>query len=196
MSQSPFAQLARWLGFDRNPLRRPADRVEALVRLLAVLGIAVAVVLGVLLGVRSYGDGVQAEGEQARTRHLTEATLLEDVTPPRLSAAGATAGRARAEWAAVNGLHWTSGIEAASTRRAGDVVQIWTDDTGAPVRRPQDRETTIVAAVTVATGLPLSAAAALALIVVGTRLVNQRRARSAWEAQWTVVEPMLRINGR
>lgn len=196
MSQSPFARLARWLGLDRNPLRRLADRVEALVRLAAVMGVAVAVVLGVVFGVHSYGNGVRAEGEQARTRQLTEATLLEDVAQPKLSAAGAVGGHVRARWQAVNGLEWTSGIDVTSTRRAGDVVQIWTDDNGTPVRRPQDRETTIVAAITVAIGLPLAVGSLMCLVVIGTRLVNQRRARRAWEAQWTVVEPTWRINGR
>jgi hypothetical protein len=194
MSQSSFARFARWLGFDRNPLRRPADRVEALVRLVAVVGVVVAVVLGVVFGTQAYSDGVRAEAEQARSRHLTEATLLEDAARP--SVTGAAAVHVRARWTAVNGLEWTSGIDVASTRRAGEVVRIWTDDNGAPVRRPQDRETTIVAAVTIATGLPLAATMLLALLVIGTRSVNQRRARRAWEAQWTVVEPTWRINGR
>ena len=38
MSNSPPARLARWLGLDRNPLRRTCDRVEAALRLIVLLG--------------------------------------------------------------------------------------------------------------------------------------------------------------
>ena len=32
-----LARLARWLGFDRNPLRRGTDRVEAVLRLVMMI---------------------------------------------------------------------------------------------------------------------------------------------------------------
>ena len=38
-----LARLARWLGFDRNPLRRGTDRVEAALRLVMVVLVVVAV---------------------------------------------------------------------------------------------------------------------------------------------------------
>ncbi|MFF4778253.1 Rv1733c family protein [Microtetraspora fusca] len=196
MSQNPFARLARWLGFDRNPLRRRCDRIEAIVRLIAIMGVAVAVVLGVLFGVRTYGDGLRTEAAQAQARHLIRATLLQDVPARGLSPSGIAVGRARAEWTDAAGTHRTGVIEAPPGKRAGEVVQIWTDDGGMPTRRPQDRETTVVAAMTVGLGLPTGAAALLTLLVLGTRTVNQRRATRAWEAQWSVVEPMWRINGR
>nr|WP_067171924.1 hypothetical protein [Microtetraspora niveoalba] len=165
-------------------------------RLIAVVGVAVAAVLGILFGVRAYGDGVRTETAQAHSRHLTRATLLQDVPARGLAPSGVAVGRGRAEWTSVTGAHRTGLIEAPPGRHTGDVVQIWTDDTGAPARRPQDRETTVVAAMTVGLGLPTGAAALLTLLVLGTRTVNQRRATRAWEAQWSVVEPMWRINGR
>ncbi|MEZ0072417.1 hypothetical protein [Planotetraspora sp. GP83] len=196
MSQNPFARFARWLGLDRNPLRRRCDRVEAVVRLVSVLGVIIAVVLGVVLGIRAYGDGVKAEARQAHARHPVSATLTENVSAPRLSAAGSAMGHARAVWRAPDGTERAGTIEAVAAKRAGDVVTVWIDDRGALTQRPQDRETTIVSALTVGTGLPLAAAAFLAMVVVVTRTINQRRARRVWEAQWTVVEPMWRINGR
>ncbi|WP_169983282.1 hypothetical protein [Microbispora sp. H10836] len=196
MSQNLFARLARWLGLDRNPLRRRCDRVEAVVRLAAVLGVVVAIVFGVMLGIREYGKGLRTEAQQAHDRHQVVATLTGDVTAPRLSVAGAAVGHAQAAWVAPDGTAKAGVIEVPPSRRAGDTVRIWTDDDGVIAPRPQDRETTVVAALTVGTGVPLAAAAILALLATCTRLVNQRRARRVWEAQWTVVEPMWRINGR
>src|ERR1700745_1571865 len=37
-----LTRLARWLGFDRNPLRRSTDRVEAALRLVMIILVVVA----------------------------------------------------------------------------------------------------------------------------------------------------------
>ncbi|TQS23246.1 hypothetical protein FLX08_05025 [Microbispora hainanensis] len=161
-----------------------------------MLGIVAAIVFGVMLGMREYGNGLKTEAEQARTRHQVVATLTGNVATPRLSVAGAAVGHAQATWVAPDGTVRAGVIEVSPNRNAGETVRIWTDDKGVITPRPQDRETTVVAALTVGTGVPLAATAILALLVTCTRLVNQRRARRAWEAQWTVVEPMWRINGR
>lgn len=196
MTQNPFARFARWLGLDRNPLRRRCDRVEALVRLVAVLGVMVAVVLGVMLGIRAYGNGLKTEAQQRHERHQVTATLIDEVAAPRLSPAGAAVGHVRARWQAPDGNVWEGTIDASASKHAGDTVKIWTDERGALAPRPQDRETTVVSAITVGVGVPLAAATLLAMLVAATRAVNQRRAKRAWEAQWTVVEPTWRINGR
>ena len=38
-----LARLARWLGFDRNPLRRGTDRIEAALRLVLMIMLVAAV---------------------------------------------------------------------------------------------------------------------------------------------------------
>jgi hypothetical protein len=195
MSQNPFARLARWLGLDKNPLRRTCDRVEAAVRLAAIVGFLAVLVLGVVLAAQTYGNGVRTEAAQARVRHLTSATLKENVTIPKISAAGAATGHAQATWKGRDGSAWEGDIEAPPNARAGQVVKIWIDDRGQIAQPPQDRETTVVAALTVGTGLPMFAAVGLGLAVLITRVINVRRARRAWEAQWTEVEPTWRING-
>ena len=54
-SRSPetsLARLARWLGFDRNPLRRGTDRVETALRLVMII-----VMLAVIPAPRSRPGG-------------------------------------------------------------------------------------------------------------------------------------------
>jgi hypothetical protein len=41
--ETSLARLTRWLGFDRNPLRRGSDRVEGALRLVMIILVAVAV---------------------------------------------------------------------------------------------------------------------------------------------------------
>jgi hypothetical protein len=71
-------------------------------------------------------------------------------------------------------------------------VTVWTDQRGELTRKPQDRETTVVTAVTTGLGIPLGGVGVFGLVVITVRLVNQRRARRRWEAEWNAVEPSWR----
>jgi hypothetical protein len=193
MSKSPLTRLARWLGLDRNPLRRRSDRMEAAVRLTALLGVIFAVVVGVAMGFRSFHQGVRAEAEQAGTRHLTKAVLVQAAVSPRIAPAGGVVpGHARAQWKAPDGTMRQGNVEAEPTKRTGDVVMVWTDQRGGLTRRPQDRETTLVTSITTGLGIPMGATGVFGLVVITVRMVNQRRARRRWEAEWNAVEPSWR----
>ncbi len=193
MSKSLFTRPARWLGLDRNPLRRRSDHVEAAVRLTAVIGVVVAVVIGIVLGLQSYRKGVQAEEYQANTRHLTKAVVIRDAAPPKVApSGGVVTPRAQASWKAPDGTVREGYIEAEPAKHVGDTVLIWTDQNGAVTTKPQDRETTLVTAITHGVGIPLGAFAVFGGLAIGVRVVNQRQARRRWEAEWNVVEPSWR----
>jgi hypothetical protein len=193
MSKSLFTRPARWLGFDRNPLRRRSDHVEAAVRLTAVIGVVVAVVIGIVLGLQSYRQGVRAEEHQASTRHLTQAVVIQGAAPPKVAPSGGVVSpRAHVTWKAPDGTAREGYVEAEPAKRAGDTVLIWTDQRGAVTTRPQDRETTTVTSITRGVGIPLGAFAVFGGLVIGVRVVNQRQARRRWEAEWNVVEPSWR----
>ena len=50
--ETSLARLARWLGFDRNPLRRGTDRVEAALRLVMII-LMVAVIPAAVADMRT-----------------------------------------------------------------------------------------------------------------------------------------------
>ena len=74
-----LARLARWLGFDRNPLRRGTDRVESALRLLMILLVVTAVPAAAVAAGR-WADHYalhRAQAQRAVDRQVT-AVLLED----------------------------------------------------------------------------------------------------------------------
>ncbi|MEV5413228.1 hypothetical protein AB0K60_30900 [Thermopolyspora sp. NPDC052614] len=193
MSNSPPARLVRWLGLDRNPLRRRSDRVECALRLMALLGLIMAVIAGIGIGARAYEQGVRTEQEHKRTRYQTPAVLVQDLRSPGVApVTGVIPGRARAEWTAPDGTPRKGLVEVEPGRRTGDTVLIWIDQRGEPTRPPQDRGTTMAGAISSGTAVPLGTAAIATLVLVTTRIVNQRRAAHLWEAEWTIVEPSWR----
>lgn len=193
MSNSPPARLARWLGLDRNPLRRTCDRVEAALRLIVLLGIVVAVIAGINMGMRAYDQGLRVEQEHKRTRQQVPAVLIQDLTRPGVAPAGGVIpGRARAEWKAPDGSLRRGLVEVDPARRTGDTVLVWVDRSGDLTRPPQDRGTTTAAAISSGLAVPLAAVAISTVLLVATRVVNQRRAARRWEAEWTIVEPSWR----
>ncbi|WP_157522202.1 Rv1733c family protein [Herbidospora cretacea] len=195
MAANPVIRFRRWLGFDRNPLRRPCDRVEAAVRRLAVLVMLAAVVCGLVLGTRAYGEGIHTEHEQAHARHATEATLLGDARMHTSVNAPATA-TVPASWQGLDGRSHEGLIQAPVLAVKGQKVTIYTDAQGKVVPHPRDRETTVVAALTVGTGVPLMAIVGTCALLGLTRVLVWRRVRREWADAWTVVEPTWRINGR
>src|SRR5438270_4089297 len=73
------ARLSRWLGLDRNPLRRGTDRVEAALRLVLII-LLVLVVPAAAVAAGRWADHKamrQAQVEQA-ANHLVTAVLLRN----------------------------------------------------------------------------------------------------------------------
>ncbi|GIH26495.1 hypothetical protein Aph01nite_48050 [Acrocarpospora phusangensis] len=194
VSRGPVVRFTRWLGLDRNPLRRRSDRVEGLIRLLSVFGLLASVVLGALFGVRTYREGLRLEAEQQRSRHPVDATLLE-TAGPKLTVASPAAGPVMAAWKGPNGIPHQGIIDAPALWHKGQTVHVWVDDRGEIVPRPRDRETTFISGMTVGVAIPVFTLAAVSLLLLTTRLLAVRRARNQWAAEWTAVEPTWRISG-
>ena len=74
-----LARLARWLGIDRNPLRRGTDRVEAALRLVMILLVVVAVPAAAVAAGRWADHYALHRAQAERTvNHQVTAVLLAD----------------------------------------------------------------------------------------------------------------------
>ena len=73
-----LAKLARWLGIDRNPLRRGTDRVEATLRLVMILLMVAAVPAAVAAGRWADHYALHRAQVQRAVNHQVTAVLLED----------------------------------------------------------------------------------------------------------------------
>ena len=187
-----LARLARWLGFDRNPLRRGTDRVEGALRLvMIIMVVAVVPATAVAAGRWTYHYVVhQAQAQQAADHQVT-AVLLRDA--PATGTLGpytsVQTAWVPARWQPPGQPYRTGEVLAVAGARKGSTVRTWIDPSGAVTDPPLNHVIAgdvwmVVTATLLVSGLLLLGAAGLA-----RRMLDRRRLR-AWEAEWRTNGPL------
>lgn len=188
-----LARLARWLGFDRNPLRRRTDRLEAVLRLVMIILVVLAMPAASIAAGRWADHWVLRQVQTQRTiNHQVTAVLLrtapETGIPDPYTSVETTWVPAR--WQPPGQPPRTGEVLAVAGAHKGSTVRIWIDPSGAVTDPPLDHRVVrgdVVMAVTatlLVSGLLLLGAAGLA-----RRMLDRRRLR-AWEAEWRVSGPL------
>lgn len=165
----------------RDPLVRTTDRIEALALVLAVVVSMLAIPIAAAVGTAVYDSRRHVYAEQASTRHTVTATV-NDVSVPEILRTGATTVQAR--WTA-NGEEHTGAVEAQSTTKIGDPIEIWVDNNvdnnGAQTHAPTPTTRAAVEAVTGALAIWICVAAAAATLFTFTRSVCDRIRSTGWQ---------------
>lgn len=188
-----LARYARRLGFDRNPLRRRTDRIEAAIRLVTLILLLVAVpILTVAAGRQADHQALRQAHAQQVADHEVTAVLLEQAPPTGVpdpyTSVQMTLVLAR--WQPPGQPARSGEVLAQAGARAGSTVTIWIDASGAVTSPPPDHRVIagnvcIAAVVTcLVTGLLVLGANALA-----RRALDRRRLR-AWDAEWRTTGPL------
>jgi hypothetical protein len=187
------ARCARWLGFDRNPLRRWTDRIEAAMRLATVILLMVAVPIAAI-AVGRQADHLalrQAQAQRAADHEVT-AVLLQPASatgvPDPYTSIQLTYVRAR--WQPPGRAPQSGQVLAPAGARAGSTVTVWIDASGMVTSPPPDRRVIVGDALLAAIVTYLVAS----LLVLGSnalarRALDRRRLR-AWDAEWGAVGPL------
>jgi hypothetical protein len=188
-----LARLARWLGFDRNPLRRGTDRVEGALRLVMIILVVVAMPAAAVAAGRWADHYVRHQAQvQQSVDHQVTAVLLRDApatgVPDPYSSVETT--WVPAHWQPPGQPSRTGEVLAVAGARKGSTVRTWIDPSGAVTDPPLDQRVIVgdvwlaVIATLVVSGLLLLAAGALA-----HRVFDRRRLR-AWEEEWRASGPL------
>jgi hypothetical protein len=187
-----LARLARWLGLDRNPLRRGTDRVESALRLVMILLVVTAVPAAAVAAGR-WADHYALHRAQAQRAvdHQVTAVLLEDapavgIPDPYTSVQTAWV---PARWQPPRQPPRTGEVLALTGAHKGSTVRTWIDPSGAVTDPPLDRRF-IVGDVWLAV-MATCLMSWLLLLVAGVlvrRGLDRRRLR-AWEAEWRASGP-------
>ena len=187
-----LARLARWLGFDRNPLRRGTDRVEGVLRLVMII-LAVLAVPAASVAAGRWADHYALHWAQVQRTvdHQVTAVLLRDApaigTPDPYTSVQTAWVPAR--WQPPGQPPRTGEVLAVAGARKGSTVRIWINPSGAVTDPPLDHHVVAgdvvmaVMATLLLSGLLLMTAWALA-----RRLLDRRRLR-AWETEWRASGP-------
>jgi len=166
--------------FSRNPLIRTSDRIQSAVTTLAVLVVIVAAGFAAILGMTIRDNETQNYLEQARTRHAVVAKAIEDSNPAILP--DRTAFTVYARWN-VNGVEHSKVLAWEHAVKAGDSLQIWTDDNGNRVDRPTPLMVAAKKALAIALVGWLIVAAAVAQVVMILRAHMNRMRNVHWERE-------------
>lgn len=183
-------RIAGWLGADGNPLRRRIDRVETVLRLLLVLGFAVAVwIFAPVTGRIAAADGIRQVRQESSWRQVT-AVLLRP-SPPQYYGYGSLATYwVPARWQAPSGAVRKGVVPTRAGARSGSAISIWVSWAGRPTgHRPMTASLVRVRAILIefltVASLALVAAAIGGLI---RWLTNRRRIRE-WGLEWACFGP-------
>lgn len=188
-----MARCARWLGFDRNPLRRRTDRIEAAIRLVIAIVVVVAVpIAAVAAGRQADHLALRQAQAQRATEHLVNAVLLAPApatgVPDPYTSVQLTWTPAR--WQPPGQPVKSGEILVPAGTRKGSVVPTWISASGA-VASPPIAHREIVGDVFVAVGVTCMASLLLLLTLwaLAWRALNRWRL-NAWEAEWRSAGPL------
>ena len=188
-----LARMVRRLGFDRNPLRRGTDRIEATLRLvLVVLLVAAVPAAAVLAGQRADHLALNRAHAQRAADHLVTAVLLQQApaagSPDPYTLVQTYSVPAR--WQPPGLPSRTGEVLATAGARQGSTVRIWIDPSGAITNLPIDHRDIVgdVCIAVVATCLG-SWLVLLASSTLARRALDRRRLR-AWDAEWRASGPL------
>jgi hypothetical protein len=188
-----LARLARWLGFDRNPLRRGTDRIEAALRLVMMIMLVAAVpAAAVLAGQRADHMALNRAHAQQANDHLVNAVLLQQAPatgiPDPYTSVQTTWVLAR--WQLPGLPPRTGEVLALAGVRKGSTVRTWIDASGKVTDPPLDHRDIAgeVCIAVIATCL-VSWLVLLASSMLARRALDRRRL-SAWDAEWRASGPL------
>lgn len=180
--------LSRRMGWDRNPLRRRSDRVEAAVVATLLVGFLIgAPLLAIVAGRMTDANELRQQHSERGWRQVP-ATLL--VSPAMVADAAFGSGNAwvPARWLAP-GHRTRRGAVELDAVPAGRQVLVWTDAAGRLTSAPLTRsaiQIDVTAAVLIA-----PAALAVLLLAAGglVRLMLNRRRLADWDRTWDSIGP-------
>ena len=170
--------IARPLG--RNPLLRAADRLEALLILVVIVGWLLVVPIAGAVGTAIYDGRHRLYAEQVLTRHRVVATVVEGTA--------ATAGRCsapasvQAGWTAA-GEEGVGSLSFDTAGTSGDPLSIWVDADGNCVPPPTSTTQAAPDALCGALSILLSAMAVTALALILMRSCLDRMRDTQWERE-------------
>ena len=170
-----------WIGriFGRNPLLRRADRIEALVTLIAVVVTLVGVPVAGVVGMVVYGA--------RESRYVQEAHERQAVTATVTGIDRSDTSVVQARWPLA--VSERSGVALlTTTAKVGDHVEIWVDSDGEPAPPPTPTWHAVADAVGATEGVLILVAAGMILLVGCVRSRLDRVRDAQWDCELRSLE--------
>jgi hypothetical protein len=182
----------RWrrrLGFDRNPMRRRTDRIQAVILTVLLLGfLAGGPAAAAYTGHRIYVSGMRTGRVQAAAWRRVPAVVVK-VGPIAGWSRSASPVSILVRWLGPDRSWRTGEIEDAKAAVTGGTVIVWVDAKG-QLTHPPLTHIEVIAQVA-RTAAAVTAGLGLLLIAVGwvVSILLDRHRLAGWQADWSATEP-------
>jgi hypothetical protein len=186
------ARILRRTGFDRNPMRRSTDRIQAILRaILLAASVIGAPIVTAGISHQVYLAGLRTGQAQANAWHRVPA-LVQHVTlvatPWRHPAISGTE-MLQVRWATPDGSYRTGDLLWGADTVAGSTVTVWIDASGRLAHPPLTHADAVDHLIGAAVATPAVLALLLWVAARMASLLLDRYQMASWEADWLAVEP-------
>jgi hypothetical protein len=164
--------------FDRGPLVRTTDRVEAFVVTMAIVMALLAVPIAAAIGTAVHDTRSHVYAEQNETRRNVTATVSD--VPDAQAFSRTSMITVPVEWWDGDTRH-TGSAPAQASVEAGDSIDLWVDADGAQVLAPTPFARAAVEAVAAAVAIWVSVAAGAAILSALVQMACDRIRSAAWQ---------------
>ncbi|MCI2416176.1 hypothetical protein MOQ72_01965 [Saccharopolyspora sp. K220] len=187
------AWLVNALAVNRNPLRRPIDRLAAGITLLLLMVALIAVPASGLFGAALHTDLTQRAQVSATTTHPVTAvvTTTPATSTPISEAYGqdTISSTAVVEWrTGLDQQPHTATIQVPANSAAGDNLTVWVDQAGNRVPPPPSASSVTASAIFGAVLVLLVAELACFALIAGTQHLARFVSMRAWEREWAFLQ--------
>jgi hypothetical protein len=174
--------------WNRNPLMRPSDRLEGMIRILAVLVMAAAIPVAGAIGTVRYTSAVAEVRAENAAKVEVPATI---VGAPRVAVSagyGVVDYRFQADvrWNQ-NGRSGESTTSVPSTAMPGGRVTVWLGPNGLPTTPPLPTDTAALRGIGLGVATLIAIWGGAMAVVWLTVWVLRRRHRAGWAREWHLV---------
>jgi hypothetical protein len=180
--QDPLLGLARRIGWGRNPLRRPIDRVEAVSVVLMWLASMVIALGGIVVGLTVTQADLVISTQQTAQLHPTNAVMLNSSVP----ALGSTVMRmsVQVRYIDQSGVTRTGKSDEAVNLPAGATVPVWLDGQGAIADPPMTPDGAVLNGFTSGASAAFGAEGLLLAVYLFARWRSQCKRFAAIDLEW------------
>lgn len=171
--------------FSRNPLVRRSDRLEASVKLMALIVALLLIAPAAAFGTSVHDQQRQVAARQSAESHTVDATAADNsVVVSRFGAGGF---RTHVQWVAGGSGHnaWFVGPK---NLRLGDHTSVWVNSRGEYVDSPQTRDQVSASAFGAAALLWLGLTGSLYVMVQALRWWLDHKRYGRWAAEWSELD--------
>ena len=180
---------ARRLGFGRNPMRRPVDRLEAGFVLLALLAGLLMIPVGAAVGTSVRKVGEHHAAQQRSSLQAVQARTTEDAPSGIGDVSGQVTWPIGVVWQDPAGVVREGRTEVSLGTTANSEVTIWLDRSGQIAKAPLSAGDNAALGGAVGLGTVLGSWLLLWLLTLAVRRPLDRRRLREWAGEWEQVAP-------